>query len=88
MDRRRWLSRIGAIVAFIVTLAFVGGLAFTLERYPRFMNTGIAECRASYGKAKSAADTTLIDFQRPSAGAEKKPNSETCGYWRKVGLTR
>jgi hypothetical protein len=52
------------------------------------MNLAAAECRASYQAAKSASDTAMIDEQRASTQNAKKTNSETCGYWRKVGLTR
>jgi hypothetical protein len=83
-----WLPQLGILLAFVVIVLCVGGIVFVHERWPGFMNAGAAECRASYRNAKSSADTALIDEQRPSVGKPKKPNSESCGYWRKVGLTR
>lgn len=82
------IPRIGVIAAFLIVLLFIGTLAFMLGRWPGFMNPGVAECQASYHKARSASDTSIIDEQRPSTLSAKRPNYETCGYWRKVGLTR
>jgi hypothetical protein len=79
---------IGMLTAFVITVLCIGAIVFVHERWPGIMNMGAAECTASYHSARSASDTAMIDEQRPSAQKANKPNSETCGYWRKVGLTR
>ena len=82
------LPRPSWLVAFVVIAILFGALMFFQQLSPGFANAGVAECRASYRKATTATDTAVIDEQRPSSQIVKKPNSETCGYWRKVGMTK
>ena len=85
---RDWLPSMGLMVSVAGIVIVLAAIAFISERSPGILNAGAQECRASYRKAGTATDSAIIDEQRPSTQTGRKPNSETCGYWRKVGLTR
>jgi hypothetical protein len=88
VELRDWLPPAGRIlgVASIVLGALV--LTYFGMRGPSKTGAGSLECRMAYKRAKTALDTSMIDVRGASTGRVMRPYAETCGYERKLGLTK
>ena len=77
----------GFVVLLISAVAAgaVGWLLF-IARHPGY--GGAADCRAAYHRARSAADSGIVDARVPVVGRPKEPSVLTCGALRRSGELR
>jgi len=69
---------LGALAAAVLALFFV------MARHPGY--AGAAECREAYLRARSAADSAIVDARAPVTGRTKVAAEVlTCGLLRRSG---
>lgn len=72
-------------------MLLIAGLVFWVfygARHPGFASISAEECRAAYAKARTAADSGIVDATTSASGARKEPNTLTCGALRRSGELR
>jgi hypothetical protein len=76
----------------VVVAAILAVLPLIVARTQRLqtMRAGLAEvlaeCRARYAAAGSAADTAAVDAWRPAFHGEERPGDPTCGPYRRRNM--
>ena len=77
----RNLLSIGALI-LLLALAIVV-VVFTNRRQPD--DLAAAECRAAYGRAKTASDSAMVDRVRPVTSRAQATVAASCGTLRAAG---
>jgi hypothetical protein len=80
------------VIVLVVAAAIVGLLPGVIARSHRVqvMRAGltevVAECRARYAGAHTAADTTAADAWQPPLHGERRPGDPACGAYRRRNM--
>jgi hypothetical protein len=81
----------GLLLALFAVLLVVAASAYRMWRMPGgAADEGYAaeECRAAYGRSRSAADTAAVDAWRPVVSREQASVARTCRALRLSGALR
>jgi len=80
-------ARLRRIVVVVVLAALFGYLAWVLRRRGATEDDGrsVTLCAVLYQRARSAADTAMVDGQRPMISGEDAPAPRSCGELRSAG---
>jgi hypothetical protein len=82
------------IVTLIVAAVIVALLPVAIARTRRVqamrveLGAALAECRARYASARTAADTAAADSVRPSFHGAQRPGDPACGPYRRRNMLR
>jgi hypothetical protein len=80
------------VIVLVAVAAIVGLLPGVIARSRRVqvMRAGltevVAECRARYAGARTAADTAAADAWVPSLRGERRPGDPACGAYRRRNM--
>ena len=80
------------ILTLLLVAAAVAALPWLVTRTGRIepMRAGLAqvlaECRARYAAAATAADTAAADAWRPAYHGQERPGDPTCGPYRRRNM--
>jgi hypothetical protein len=83
-----WPGRVLVASLLIAFLAALVAREYYRARRPGFLSAGVAECRAAYQVALTAADSALVDARVPSSGGQKGWTAQRCGFLRHSGALR
>jgi hypothetical protein len=81
----------GLLLALLALLVVIAAGAYRVWRIPGGVvgeDYAAVECRAAYGRARSAADTAAADARRPAVSREQATVARTCRELRLVGALR
>lgn len=88
MSWRDWLGVGAFIIGVMLLCAGAVYWEFYRGRHPGIASMYAEECRAAYGRARTATDSAIVDDRRSASNIAKEPNAPTCGVLRRTGELR
>ena len=79
---------LGAVGLAVVAVALSGWLVWEYRLRTSAQGADpvvVTACRAAYERARSLADTAIVDAQRHVVSRDQAPNARSCGQLRREG---